>query len=149
MVIARFWCAYLRVRLSTGALINEYKKSARKKRKKNLIIFFRWCIFFFVYPFVHFIFLNLHQLLNRQKKYQNEHHFVRTQHHLCQRILNHHHFRVYIIYMLQKFIKTISVTKLKKHKKISHFLSETKHCFRYPLSLDALIWRCAYLRVRL
>ena len=25
----------------TGALINEYKKSARKKRKKNLIIFFR------------------------------------------------------------------------------------------------------------
>ena len=81
VVIARFWCAYLRVRLSTGALINEYKKSARKKRKKNLIIFFRWCIFFFVYPFVHFIFLNLHQLLNRQKKYQNEHHFVRTQHH--------------------------------------------------------------------
>ena len=51
-------------------------------------------------------------------------------------------FRVHIIYMLQKLIKTISVTKLKKQKKIS---SETKH----SLFSISPFPRCAYLRVRL
>ena len=47
-----------------------------------------------------------------------------------------------LLYMLQKLIKTISVTKLKKQKKIS---SETKH----SLFLISPFPRCAYLRVRL